>query len=319
MNWIDLLLIAIIAFSAWSGWNRGFIMGLADLITWVGSLFAGFFLYSYTAVLLQLIFHSLGAWLQPLAFLLTILIARVLLAFVLNKLIGNLSGKIHHNQVNRILGVIPGLINGLLNAALAAVLLLVLPLHDTVTNQARESKTVSFLTPGIEWVQLKLVPVFDKAIQQTMTRLTVEPGSTQTVKLPYKVQDAKPRPDLEAQMLLLVNKERLKAGLKPLKADPQLTPVARAHSADMFARGYFSHYTPEQKTPFDRLREAKISFLAAGENLAFAKTLSIAHEGLMNSPGHRANILNPAFGRLGIGILDGGFYGLMISQEFRNP
>jgi uncharacterized protein YkwD len=38
----------------------------------------------------------------------------------------------------------------------------------------------------------------------------------------------------------------------------------------------------------------------------------------MNSPGHRANILNPSFGRVGIGILDGGFYGLMISQEFRD-
>jgi uncharacterized protein YkwD len=46
--------------------------------------------------------------------------------------------------------------------------------------------------------------------------------------------------------------------------------------------------------------------------------LELAHINLMNSPGHRANILQPSFGRLGIGILDGGFYGLMISQEFRD-
>jgi uncharacterized protein YkwD len=97
-----------------------------------------------------------------------------------------------------------------------------------------------------------------------------------------------------------------------------MTRVARAHSSDMFVRGYFAHNTPEGKTPFDRMRASGIQFTAAGENLALAQTLEIAHTNLMNSPGHRANILHPAFGRLGIGILDGGFYGLMISQEFRN-
>ena len=86
----------------------------------------------------------------------------------------------------------------------------------------------------------------------------------------------------------------------------------------MFARGYFSHYTPERKDPFDRMRASDVKFLTAGENLAFGKTLSVCHQGLMNSPGHRANILHDSFGRVGIGILDGGVYGLMISQEFRN-
>ncbi|HEV8503758.1 MAG TPA: CAP domain-containing protein, partial [Chitinophagaceae bacterium] len=107
-------------------------------------------------------------------------------------------------------------------------------------------------------------------------------------------------------------------GLRPLVADPEMTEVARAHSKDMFARGYFAHFTPEGKSPFDRMDAAHVQYSTAGENLALAHSLSIAHNGLMNSPGHRANILNPAFGRVGIGILDGGFYGLMVSQEFRN-
>ena len=77
-------------------------------------------------------------------------------------------------------------------------------------------------------------------------------------------------------------------------------------------------YTPEGEDPFARMREAHISFMTAGENLALAQTLSIAHTGLMHSPGHRANILNPAFHRVGIGIIEGGVHGLMISQEFRN-
>jgi uncharacterized protein YkwD len=119
-------------------------------------------------------------------------------------------------------------------------------------------------------------------------------------------------------MLDLVNAERFANGLQPLVLDPELTEVARRHSADMFARGYFAHDTPEGLTPFDRMKESKVNFLTAGENLALAPTLSIAHRGLMNSPGHRANILRPQFGRVGIGIMDGGMRGLMVSQEFRN-
>jgi len=66
------------------------------------------------------------------------------------------------------------------------------------------------------------------------------------------------------------------------------------------------------------MRAAGIRYLTAGENLALAPTLQVAHNGLMNSPGHRANILHAQFGRLGIGILDGGIRGLMVSQEFRD-
>jgi uncharacterized protein YkwD len=64
--------------------------------------------------------------------------------------------------------------------------------------------------------------------------------------------------------------------------------------------------------------ESNVRFLTAGENLALAQTVTVAHTGLMNSPGHRANILRPQFGRVGIGIMDGGMRGLMVSQEFRN-
>ena len=86
----------------------------------------------------------------------------------------------------------------------------------------------------------------------------------------------------------------------------------------MFGRGYFSHVSPEGKNVADRARSASVKFMAVGENLALGPTLTICHEGLMNSPGHRANILHKSFGKVGIGILDGGKYGLMITQNFRN-
>ena len=119
-------------------------------------------------------------------------------------------------------------------------------------------------------------------------------------------------------MLELVNSERSTAGLAPLAADPELTEVARQHSTDMFRRGYFAHVTPENASPFDRIRDANIRFETAGENLALAPSMPIAHTGLMKSPGHRANILRPQFGRIGIGIMDGGIHGLMVTQDFRN-
>jgi uncharacterized protein YkwD len=66
------------------------------------------------------------------------------------------------------------------------------------------------------------------------------------------------------------------------------------------------------------MKKAGVRYLTGGENLALGQTLNICHNGLMNSPGHRANILDSGYGRVGIGILDGGMHGLMVSQEFRN-
>jgi uncharacterized protein YkwD len=66
----------------------------------------------------------------------------------------------------------------------------------------------------------------------------------------------------------------------------------------------------------DRLQEHNVRYFLAGENLALAPTLNTAHEGLMNSPGHRANILEKNFRRIGIGVIDNGVYGKMFVQVF---
>ena len=119
-------------------------------------------------------------------------------------------------------------------------------------------------------------------------------------------------------MIDLVNKERQKMGVKTLSFDSQLRDIGRGHSMDMFLKGYFSHYSPEGKTVADRANESGVKFLVIGENLAYAPSLSLAHDGLMNSSGHRANILSEDFNKIGIGIMDGGVYGLMITQVFSN-
>lgn len=318
MNYIDIILMIILALAIWAGWKKGFIMGSINLLVWIGSLVAGFICYPYLGQLFQAYFPGLGVWNTPLSFIITIIIARIILALIFNTFLKRTPEKAHTHGANRFMGIIPGAINGLIYATITAALLLSMPLRNGLSDNTRDSAIANTLGMNIGWLDDKLSPIFSEAIQKTLSGAAIQPDSDETVDLNFRVQNAKARPDLEAQMLTLVNIERMKHGLKPVAPDPELGLVARAHSQDMFSRGYFSHYTPEGRDPFDRMKSAGVKYLAAGENLALGQTLKICHDGLMNSPGHRANILNPSYGRLGIGILDGGTYGLMISQEFRN-
>ena len=317
MNWVDIILILVIVLAIIAGWYRGFISGMLGLATWAGSFFIAYLSYPYVSDILDNLFNA-GPWLLPIAFLLTAIVTGTLLSILAGYVLRTIPIQSHHSPVNRIMGIIPGAITGYLYAVILSAIVLALPITDGLTNEVRDSRIGVQLAMQSEWANRKLAPVFDEAIRQTINSLTVKPNSDERVNLSFKVNDSKPKPDYEAQMLELVNKERVKHGLKPLVFDPELIPVARAHSMDMFAKGYFAHDNLEGKDPFDRMHAAGITFRSAGENLALAQTVEIAHVNLMNSPGHRANILNPAFGRVGIGILDGGFYGLMISQEFRD-
>jgi uncharacterized protein YkwD len=126
-----------------------------------------------------------------------------------------------------------------------------------------------------------------------------------------------PDPQGEQRMLDLVNRARRDTGLRPLSVDTGLQTAARTHSLDMYRRAYFSHATPDRKTPFDRINEQKVHYVTAGENIAFAPTPEEAFRSLMNSPDHRANILNPDFRCVGIGAIRGNpGYGEMFTQDF---
>jgi uncharacterized YkwD family protein len=120
----------------------------------------------------------------------------------------------------------------------------------------------------------------------------------------------------EQQMIDLVNQARTKAGLHTLSADSALTHTARLKSQDMIKLNYFAHQSPTYGSPFDMMSQFGIPFQSAGENIACNQTVSAAHQALMNSQGHRDNILNPSFGFIGIGIVTGGPCGQMYTQEF---
>jgi uncharacterized protein YkwD len=321
-NIIDILLVVLVLLCVLNGWRRGFILGVLDLVGWALSMLAGLRFYPSLARWLgPRVTLWPDVWDRPIAFVLVAIAAGVTVQLLGYWFLRRLPKDVHESPTNQLLGIIPGLANGLITAAIVAALLLAMPLNEGLRERTRESAVVNRLAGYAERLEAALHPVsndFAEAFAQTLNLLTVEPDSNERVTLPYKVPTSRPRPDLEARMLDLINRERIAAGLKPLAPDPELTEVARRNSADMFARGYFAHETPEGRDPFDRMREANVRFLTAGENLALAPTVQVAHIGLMNSPGHRANILNKDFGRVGIGIMDGGIRGLMVTQDFRN-
>jgi len=112
-------------------------------------------------------------------------------------------------------------------------------------------------------------------------------------------------PGPEGQVLALVNAERAAAGCGALSADPGLAGVARAHSADMRDRGYFSHVDLDGLDPYARARAAGIGY-ARAENIARGQADADAvMAAWMASPGHRQNILDCSLTSLGVGVATG--------------
>jgi uncharacterized protein YkwD len=147
------------------------------------------------------------------------------------------------------------------------------------------------------------------------TRTTARP-STPVVHRTTATPAAKPRPAATAsvavtastartpaaQVLALVNQQRAQAGCQPLTTDPKLTELAQDFSAEMAARGFFDHTDPDGKTPWDRAAAFGITNLG-GENIAEGQPdAQSVMDAWMNSPGHRANILDCDYRTIGIGV-----------------
>lgn len=120
-----------------------------------------------------------------------------------------------------------------------------------------------------------------------------------------------------AEVVDLTNGERARAGLPPLARDPLLAAAAQAHCADMVARDFYSHTSPDGSRPWDRAAAAGSARRTIGENIACGqRSAAEVVRGWMNSPGHRANILKPDFTHIGVGFAGGGRSGTYWTQLF---
>jgi uncharacterized protein YkwD len=145
---------------------------------------------------------------------------------------------------------------------------------------------------------------YDKHEQETVTAVQVISEKLEQGKSGFYTE---PSPELkegfELQLFDLTNSSRVNHGLTILAWNEHVRETARKHSLDMADNHYFSHTNREGDSPFDRMEEDQVAFRTAGENLAYGQMSSIfAHEGLMNSIGHRENILQTNYEYLGVGV-----------------
>lgn len=316
MNWIDFVIFLVVIGFAVEGYKRGLFDQVFNILGFLFSLILALTFYSKTADILIRLFSLPIIAANPIGFLIVWVVAETIFFGTFNKLFSKILHKYQATKANKYFGFVPATLNALLFLSFVLLFVVSLPIRPDIKKDIYNSKIGSTLVSYATTLEKPLNNVFGPITKQGLTFLTVKPEDKGSVELQFTQNELTIDAEAEAKMLELVNAQRTKNGAKPLVLRNNLTEVARAHSEDMFKRGYFSHYSPEGKDIGDRLTEAGISYSYAGENLALAPTVDRAHDGLMNSSGHRRNILDPAFGHAGIGAIDGGVYGKMFTQVF---
>ena len=132
---------------------------------------------------------------------------------------------------------------------------------------------------------------------------TASSGSTSSKTVSSTPASSSSYSSFQNEVVRLVNVERAKNGLAALSSDSLLMKTATVKSQDMAKNNYFSHTSPTYGSPFDLMKQYGVSYRAAGENIAMGQTSPAqVMNGWMNSAGHRANILNSSFTKIGVGV-----------------
>lgn len=316
MNYFDLIVFIYLLYFAVMGYYRGFVKQTFDLLALFLSIFLAYKFYQPVASLFTARFAMPPTYAGVFSFF-AVWFALEAIYYVLFAIFYNrIPVDVRESKVNSGLGVIPSLIRGLIFAWVILSLFLVLPLSQSTKELFEGSFAGKLAGKTSKSLEKQVGGIFNKVVSDAANFLTVKPEGDEKVELGFTEQDVVVDAQAENKMLNLVNKERTDRELQPLTMDTKLQAIARAHSKDMFAKGYFSHRNLEGLSPFDRMDNAGIKYLWAGENLALAPTLESAHIGLMNSEGHKRNILDPEFKKIGIGVIYSKDHGLMFSQEF---
>jgi len=156
-------------------------------------------------------------------------------------------------------------------------------------------------------------------LQGTDSSISPIVAGTQTsmsLTLPYRVAAPQASLHQESIALNLVNRERVAAGLAPLIPHATIRSAARAHGVELFTFGYLSHRSRDGRWPNERVRALGVRAKVVGENLAYAQDVREAHQALVASSAHRANMLSSKYRLFGIGVIDGGSFGVIVVQNF---
>ena len=200
----------------------------------------------------------------------------------------------------------------------------------------------SVLLAGLVWATGLAVPLSPVSLSAAPARpvavlAAVRPAPVRAALVLPAASSGNEKAEEEEAFVAMINAERSQRGLCTLTADPMLTATARAHSEEMCSLDYFDHHspTPGISSPMDRylaankqLGQSQPEYLLVGENIYYCSVSNdiynaeYAHRALMASPGHRANILEPRFSKVGIGIFrnaKGEFWVTEMFSRDRNP
>lgn len=317
-NWIDWIIVGVCVYYLIRGWEIGVIYLATNLISFLAALWLSIKYHAAVGAFFAEKFGVAKIWTTVLGYIVVAFVAEAVISELLAIFARRIPKKLISSRANQWLGSALSFPNGLILITFFLLVVSVLPLRGTLKQDLAASRLARPLLGLADRYGGNVRSTLDDATRQAIKFLTVQPESTERIIL----EVVPPKTELvidsasEAQMLARINEERTKVGAIILTINPQIVPVARAHSRDMFERKYFSHVNPEGKDAGDRLGDGGVSYFVAGENLAYAPDVATAHLGLMESQGHRENILEPRFREIGIGIIDGGIYGKMFTQNF---
>jgi len=311
---IDLILIILFILYVVADSRRGFLRLFSDLIGMILAFFLSLTLYLPLSSFASSFWKNENVNFEALSFLFLWLVLQGVF-FALSKIVSYYTPvTIKDSKVNRYLAYLPAFLKGVVFILVLVILIIVAPMPAGVKNYFDKSYIVNFTSSYALSFQKGLQQLFFGTLSAASKNQTLI--KDETIELKYKTSDMSVDIVAEQKILTKINEERRKVGVGPLVLDKTILGVARAHSKDMLENGYFSHVAKDGRTLADRLYGANIDFIEAAENIATAPTPELVHLGLMNSQKHKDNILNPVFTRVGIGVMNAGQYGLMVTEDF---
>lgn len=320
---VDLLILVWLAGAGREGYKKGLYRSAMELTAFSGGLLLGL---TYHNALSNITHGLLGLPIgiaNLLGFTLIFLLSIILFFIITEPLSHWLSPRIqtlYHYVWYRFLGAATETLKAALLTAVVLAVIVHFPVSSYIREAVKNSDLGGYLLSKAGAYENQLKKVFVSSAEEGILFNTVSEARQNDPPRPGRPPNKylKRLPGQERDMYRLLNKERAKHGLPLLAYDEELSDVAAKHSLDMYRSNYFDHISPDGDDLANRLNRGNISFTFAGENLALAGSLNTAHRGLMGSKGHRANILDPRFNKIGIGIIDAGPFQQMTTQNFTN-
>jgi uncharacterized protein YkwD/uncharacterized membrane protein required for colicin V production len=317
---IDWALVVILFFSAIEGYRKGFVEIFSSFIGLVASVYLSFKYHVYIGKLISPYLGLNHNWSTLIGYIsiaiATQLVITICSIFIFRRFLSFLL----YLRINHIFGIFVAIVNTLLFIILFVNVLLMLPLSGVYKQQLVESILFKYMANiSIKFGSDIKIPL-EAAIHDTQQFITLKPGSLEKIVIAAKVQnwDLYPDENSEAEMITLINSERIRNGLFELVNSFDLRDIARIRCIDMFDRKYFSYYDPDGHDIAFELKNVSVKYTLVADTIAYAYNTQTVYDGFMAKTETKAIFLNPKFTKIGVGIIDAGIYGKIFTQIFTN-